>query len=147
MNLTPAQTSYLVDFVLGFVGAGIIGAAALFPASGPISWQAIGFAFLGGVVGFLRKYSSVQSGADSVPVPKEPDKIAVAPPSTTIPPIRGGAAQQPQYQRPWGSTGLGWIAAILLVFLIFSVLIGVTSFAAPNILLIAFALIALALLL
>jgi hypothetical protein len=49
--------------------------------------------------------------------------------------------------RPWTATGLGWIAALLLVVIIFLVLIGVTSFAAPNILLIAFVLVALALLL
>ncbi len=48
---------------------------------------------------------------------------------------------------PWGRVGLGWVAALLLVVIIFLVLIGVTSFAAPNILLIAFILVALALLL
>lgn len=50
-------------------------------------------------------------------------------------------------QRPWGSTGLSWVAALLLVVLIFLVVLGVTSFAAPHILLVAFALVAAALLL
>ncbi len=49
--------------------------------------------------------------------------------------------------RPWGATGISWIAALLLVVIIFLVLIGITSFAAPNILLVSFILVALALLL
>ena len=49
--------------------------------------------------------------------------------------------------RPWPATGLGWIAALLLVVIIFLVLIGVTSFASPHVLLVSFILVALALLL
>ena len=50
-------------------------------------------------------------------------------------------------KRPWGETGVGWVAALLLVVVLFLVVLGVTSFAAPNVLLIAFGLVAIALLL
>ena len=43
--------------------------------------------------------------------------------------------------RPWPATGLGWIAAILLLVIWFLVVLGVTSFAAPHILVVAFGLI------
>ncbi len=48
---------------------------------------------------------------------------------------------------PWGRLGLGWVAALLLVVVIFLVLLGVLSFATSNVLLICFILVALALLL
>jgi len=49
--------------------------------------------------------------------------------------------------RPFPSLGIGWVAALLLVVIIFLVLIGVTSFASPHVLLVSFILVALALLL
>jgi hypothetical protein len=49
--------------------------------------------------------------------------------------------------RPFPSLGIGWICALLLVVIIFLVLLGVTSFAAPHVLLVSFILVALSLLL
>lgn len=56
------------------------------------------------------------------------------------------SAQPPRIGPPWGRLGIGWIAAILLVMVLFLVLLGVLTFT-PQIILICFALTAMALLL
>jgi len=49
--------------------------------------------------------------------------------------------------RPWGTTGLGWVAAVLLVVVLFLALLGVVQIADAKILVVSFALVAVALLL
>ncbi len=49
--------------------------------------------------------------------------------------------------RPWTSTGLGWIAALLLVVVLFLALLGVVDIASAKMILISFGLVAVALLL
>ena len=50
-------------------------------------------------------------------------------------------------KRPWGETGIAWIAAVLLVVVLFLALLGVVQIADAKILVVSFALVAVALLL
>ncbi len=67
--MTPAQKSYLIDAVLGFVGAGLLVVSEQTLNGGTPDWRALGAAFLGGGIAWLRKYLHANYGIEQTPPP------------------------------------------------------------------------------
>jgi hypothetical protein len=75
--LSPTQRSYLISFVAGAVGFGLLAALEIVAHGGPLSWQPLVAAFSGGVVAFARDWLRNNSNARL----EKPDAVAGIPPA------------------------------------------------------------------